>query len=375
MAADSLGRAAADRPHARRAPAAVPAAAAVAAGVAAVAVVDPRKPDTEPDMKIAKAILPAAIAGTLISLTALAQAPAAPATPAAAKPAAAKPAASKAAKSFATAQEAAGALAGALKAANKDELFAVLGPDSRSWVLSGDDVADRADWKKFLDAYEQKNAVQVNGDKAVLEVGNDAWPFPAPIVNKGGKWAFDANAGREEVINRRVGRNELDTIQTLLAVVDAQREYAAGDMDGNGFSDYARRVRSSPGKKDGLYWPDEAGKPQSPLGPLVAEATAEGYGKGQPTGKPQAYHGYHYKLLTSQGKNAPGGAYDYVVGGKLLGGFAVLAYPANYGSSGVMTFLVNHEGVVYEKDLGASTATAAAGMTKFDPDKTWRKAQ
>ena len=321
-------------------------------------------------MKISQAILPAALAAVL-SFTPVAAS--AQAAPAAAKPAA-KPAASKSAKTFASAQEAAAALAAALRAGNRDELFAVLGPDSRSWVLSGDEVADKADWKRFLDAYEQKNAVQVSGEKAVLEVGNDAWPFPAPIVNKGGKWAFDANAGREEVINRRVGRNELDTIQTLLAVVDAQREYAAGDMDGNGFADYARRVRATPGKKDGLYWPDEAGKPPSPLGPLVAEATAEGYGKGQ-AGKPQPYHGYHYKLLTSQGKNAPGGAYDYVVGGKLLGGFALVAYPASYGSSGVMTFVVNHEGVVYEKDLGASTAAVASSMTRFDPDKTWRKAQ
>jgi hypothetical protein len=322
-------------------------------------------------MKISKAILPAALAAVLAFTTVEASAQAA--SPPAAKPAA-KPAASKAARTFASAQEAAGALAAALRAANLDELFAVLGPDSRSWVLSGDNVADKADWKRFLDAYEQKNAVKVSGDKAVLEVGNDAWPFPAPIVNKAGKWAFDANAGREEMINRRVGRNELDTIQTLLAVVDAQREYAAGDLDGNGFADYARRVRSTPGKKDGLYWADQAGKPQSPLGPLVAEAAAEGYGKGQP-GKPQPYHGYHYRQLTSQGKNAAGGAYDYMVGGKLLGGFAVVAYPASYGSSGVMTFVVNHEGVVYEKDLGASTAAVAGAMARFDPDKTWRKAQ
>ena len=322
-------------------------------------------------MKITKAILAAAVAATFASAAIEARAQAA--APAAAKPAAAKPAAKQ--KSFASAQEAAAALASAVRAANKDELFAVVGPDAKSWILSGDDVADRADWKKFLDAYDQKNNLQATGDKAVLEVGNDAWPFPAPIVKgKDGKWAFDAKAGREEVLNRRVGRNELDTIQALLAIVDAQREYAAADLDGNGFADYARKVRSSPGKKDGLYWPDEAGKPQSPLGPLVAEAAAEGYGKDK-SGKPQPYHGYHYKLLTSQGRNASGGAYDYVVGGKLLGGFAVLAYPASYGNSGIMTFVVNHEGVVYEKDLGAGTAAAAAAMTRFDPDKTWRKAQ
>ena len=327
-------------------------------------------------MNIAKTLLALAVAGTFSGaamLDAVAQAPAAPAAakPAAAKPAAAKPAAKQ--KTFATAQEAAAALAAAVRAASVDDVLGVVGPDSRSWIFSGDDVADRADWKRFLDAYDQKNALQATGDKTVLEVGNDSWPFPAPIIKgKDGKWAFDAKAGREEIINRRVGRNELNVMQALLAVVDAQREYAAADPDGNGFADYARKVRSTAGKKDGLYWPDEQGKPQSPLGPLVAAASAEGYGKGT---KPQPYLGYHYKLLTSQGKNAPGGAYDYMVAGKLLGGFGVVAYPANYGTSGVMTFVVNHEGVVYEKDLGAQTASAGSAMTRFDPDKTWRKAQ
>ena len=341
----------------------------VAEVAAVAAVVDFARTDPETLMKLTKSLLAAAVAATFASAALEARAQAAPA---AAQPAASKPAAKQ--KTFASAQDAAAALAGAVRTANKDELFAVVGPDAKAWILSGDDVADRADWKRFLEAYDQKNAVQASGDKAILEVGNDAWPFPAPIVKaKDGKWAFDAKAGREEVLNRRVGRNELDTIQTLLAVVDAQREYAAGDMDGNGFADYARRFRSTPGKKDGLYWPDEAGKPHSPLGALAAEAASEGYGKS--TGKPQAYHGYHYKLLTAQGKNASGGAYDYVVGGKLLGGFAVVAYPASYGNSGIMTFVVNHEGVVHEKDLGAQTAAAAAAMTRYDPDKTWRKAQ
>ena len=193
---------------------------------------------------------------------------------------------------------------------------------------------------------------------------------------RGGQWAFDANAGREELLNRRVGRNELDTIQTLLAIVDAQREYAADDADGNGYADYARRFRSSPGKKDGLYWPDATGKSPSPLGPMVAEAAREGYGKTPPDpAKPVAFHGYHYRILTGQGKDAPGGAYDYLVRDKLLGGFAVVAWPANYGSSGVTTFLVNHDGVVYEKDLGTKTPGIAGTMTRFNPDATWRKAQ
>ena len=259
-------------------------------------------------MKITKTLLAAAMAAAFACgiVETRAQAPAAAAKPAAAKPAAAKQ------KTFATAQEAAAALGAAVRAENVDELFAVLGPDARPWVLSGDNVSDRADWKRFLGAYDQKNVVQGSGDKAILEVGNDAWPFPAPIVKKGDRWAFDATAGREELINRRVGRNELDTIQTLLAIVDAQREYAAADPDGNGFADYARRFRSTAGKKDGLYWPEEAGKPSSPLGPLIATAAREGYGKAA-AGKPAAYHGYHYRLLTSQGKNAAGGAYNYLV--------------------------------------------------------------
>jgi hypothetical protein len=320
-------------------------------------------------MKIANHLLAAALAAGLVSALPAAQAQS-PAAPAANKPAPAKAAARQ--KTFASAKEAAAALAAAVRSANVDELLAVVGPDARPWLFSGDKVADKSDWQRFLAAYDQKNALQTAGDKAVLEVGNDAWPFPAPIVNKGGQWAFDAAAGREEIINRRVGRNELDAIQTLLAVVDAQREYAAGDLDGNGFADYARRVRSTAGKKDGLYWAQEPGKPESPLGPLVAEAAAEGYGKGQ---KPQPYRGYHYKLLTSQGKNAAGGAYDYVVQGKMLGGFGIVAYPATYGTSGVMTFVVNHDGVVFEKDLGKQTGAMAAAMTRFDPDTTWRKAQ
>jgi hypothetical protein len=278
-------------------------------------------------------------------------------------------------RTFATAGEAAAALAEALRAQSPDQLLAVIGPGSASWLFSGDVVADRNDWKTFLAAYDQRNEVEMQGEaKAALKVGRDDWPFPAPIVKRGARWAFDSAAGREEIINRRVGHNELNTIQTLLAVVDAQREYAASDADGNGFADYARRLRSSPGKKDGLYWAQEAGKPQSPLGPLIAVAAAEGYGQQVKSQERAAYHGYRYRLLTSQGKDAPGGAYDYLVGDKLLGGFGVVAYPASYRASGVMTFIVNHEGVVFEKDLGPQTASIAGAMTRFNPDATWRRA-
>ena len=192
-------------------------------------------------------------------------------------------------------------------------------------------------------------------------------------MKKGDKWSFDADAGREEVMNRRVGRNELDTIQTMLAVVDAQREYALKDADGNGLADYAARFRSTPGKKDGLYWPTKEGEPQSPLGPLAAQAVREGYGKNLGVNKPAPFHGYYYRLLTSQGKDAPGGAYDYLVKGRLMGGFAVVAWPASYGNSGVKTFIVSHDGVVHEKDLGPGTAGAAGKMKSYNPDKTWSK--
>ena len=183
----------------------------------------------------------------------------------------------------------------------------IMGPASKSWLFSGDNVADRAEWKKFLDAYDKKNSITTEGDaRAVLNAGDGDWSFPAPLVKQGDRWVFDGNAGREEVLNRRIGRNELDTMQTLLAIVDAQREYAANDANGNGLIDYANKFRSSAGKKDGLYWPTKAGEPQSPLGPLVAQAVREGYGGEVEVRGQRAYHGYHYRLLTGQGKDAPG---------------------------------------------------------------------
>ena len=278
-------------------------------------------------------------------------------------------------KSFTTPEEAAKALVEAVRASNVDGLLEVVGPKSKSWIFTGDKVSDATEWKNFLEAYDKKNAVKKEGDsKAILVIGDD-WPFPAPLVKKGDKWAFDAEAGREEVMNRRVGRNELDTIQTMLAIVDAQREYAAKDADGNGYADYAARFMSTPGKKDGLYWETKEGEPQSPLGPVVAQAVREGYIAMGKARKPAPYNGYYYRILTRQGKDAPGGAYDYMVKGKLFGGFAVVAYPASYGNSGVKSFLVNHEGVVFEKDLGPSSAVEASKMKAYNPDKTWSKVQ
>ena len=297
--------------------------------------------------------------------------------PAAAVPTVKAPAAKTAAqKSFASPEAASKALADAVRARDVQTLLAVVGPASKSWLFSGDAVADRADWAKFLAAYDKKNGIVRKSDtQAVLVVGDDDWPFPAPLEKKGGKWAFDAAAGHEEIINRRIGRNELDTLQTLLAIVDAQREYAAADPDHSGFDAYARRFISSPGKKDGLYWPTPPGTAPSPLGPLVGEATKEGYRLKAGQGRPQPYHGYYYRTLTTQGKDAQGGAFNYLVNGRLIGGFAVVAYPAKHGVSGIMTFIVNYEGTVYEKDLGNSTQDNAEKMTRFNPDKTWKRSQ
>ena len=325
-------------------------------------------------MKIPKHMMLTALAGALAA--ALAIDVAAQAAPAA-KPAATESKPVAAQSTFATPEDAAKALADAVRSHEGKAILTVVGPASKSWLYSGDKVSDENDWKAFLAAYDEKNALQKEGDaKATLTVGKGDWPFPAPIVKKGSKWAFDAEAGREELINRRVGRNELDTIQTMLAVVDAQRDYAASDANGSGFPDYARRFVSSPGKKDGLYWPQEEGKPASPLGPLVAEASSEGYGKKpRKEGERPSFHGYHYRMLSAQGKDAPGGAYEYVVGNRMLGGFGVVAWPSKYGASGVMTFIVNQDGVVYEKDLGAQTPAIAEAMTRFNPDSTWRKSE
>jgi hypothetical protein len=270
---------------------------------------------------------------------------------------------------FAAPEEAVRALADALRNHDHPAILAVVGAGAGQWLFSGDPVADRAEGEKFLAAYDRQHAVKpLADDRAQLLVGDDDWPFPAPLVRKGNGWVFDSAAGKEEITNRRIGRNELDTIQTLLAIVDAQREYAMSDPDGNGLPDYARRFHAEEGKRDGLYWPTASGEKPSPLGPLIASAAREGYSK-----LGAGYHGYRYRILTGQGQAATGGKYDYLVGDKLLGGFAILAYPVKYGVSGIMSFMVSHEGIVYEKSLGKLTATKAERITRFDPDASWRK--
>jgi hypothetical protein len=274
-------------------------------------------------------------------------------------------------KHFASPEDAVAAFVAAVRADNPKALLAVLGPDGKRVAESGDTVADREGRERFAASYDEKHQIVKSSDtQAILETGKDDWPMPIPIVKDASGWRFDTKAGEKEILARRIGRNELDTIQTMLAIVDAQREYYELDPDKSGLLHYAEYFLSRRNLRNGLYYPTKEGEPESPLGDLIAEARAEGYTEAQ--GKPTPYHGYHYRMLTAQGPHAQGGAYSYLAKGKLMGGFAALAYPATWGASGVMTFVVNQDGVVYEKDLGPNTAAIAKAMTKFDPDDTWK---
>lgn len=274
--------------------------------------------------------------------------------------------------SFTSAEEAVTALVTALKSDDIASLKSIFGPKSDELVSSGDPVEDDAGREKFVGMYEQKNRLEVVADKATLYVGEEDWPFAIPVVKVGEQWRFDTVAGQDELLARRIGRNELSVIQVCLAYVDAQREYALQDRNGDGLLAYARKFKSTPGSFDGLYWETKEGDALSPLGPQVAAAQAEGYAASQ-SGKPLPFHGYHFRILEAQGPNAAGGAYEYVANGEMLGGFALVAYPATYGNSGVMTFIVNHDGVVYQKDLGKKTGKIARAMKAFDTDGTWTK--
>jgi hypothetical protein len=277
-------------------------------------------------------------------------------------------------KSFKSPEEAVKALIDAVKGNDSKELLTIFGPEGKELISSGDEVADKRGRVLFFRAYEEtKKLVNENDTKVILHVGNQEWPFPIPVIMKGENWFFDTKAGKEEILNRRIGRNELNALKVCLAYVDAQREYVLKDRDGNKLMEYAQRFVSDKGKKNGLYWEAKEGEEQSPLGPLVAKAAKEGYTGKKSGNKPTPYHGYHYKILKAQGKNAKGGEYDYTVKGKMIGGFALVAYPAEYGNAGVMTFIVNQDSVVYEKDLGKDTEKIAAAIKKFDPDNTWKK--
>lgn len=273
-------------------------------------------------------------------------------------------------KTFSSPEEGVKALIDATKKDDVKAMLEILGPDAKPFLVTADSVSDRETREGFVKSYEESNKLVKSGDtKAVLEVGKDEWPFPIPLVKENAGWRFDTQEGKEEIINRRIGRNELDVIQVSLAFVDAEREYYQRDPDGDKLLQYAQKFLSTKGKRDGLYWQTKPDEQPSPLGPAVAEARAAGYQRSE--GKPLAYHGYYYKILTGQGKDASGGAYDYITRGKMIGGFGMVAYPAQYGISGIMTFIVNHDGVVYQKDLGANTTSVAQSMTRFNPDKTW----
>ena len=236
----------------------------------------------------------------------------------------------------------------------------VLGADWKRFLPT--DEIGRADLQAFLSAWDKAHQVVASGqDKAVLAVGDDGWTLPIPLVMKGGTWRFDPRAGADEMRTRRIGRNELAAMQAVLAYFDAQREYAQRDRDGDGVLSYARKFASTPGQRDGLYWPDDA-QGESPLGPRFGGVRA---GEG--------YHGYHYKILSAQGKDAPGGAYDYIIGNRMRAGFALVAWPIRYGDTGVTSFMISHEGVLYQSDLGPSSAVIARDMKTFNPDSTWSK--
>jgi hypothetical protein len=269
--------------------------------------------------------------------------------------------------SFASAEDAVSALIEAGRKGDIGQLQAIFGPGSEAIVSSGDEVADRTAREGFLAQYDAKHSLVPEGDERVtLQVGGDDWPFPVPVMRRGDAWYFDGAEGADEIVYRRIGRNELGAIAVSRGYVEAQHEYAAVDHDGEGAGIYAQKLVSDPGTQNGLYWESAEGEPQSPVGPFVAHAAAEGYRAGS-----GEYHGYRYRPLFRQTDNTSGGALEYFDKGVLKNGFALIAWPAEYGASGAMTFIVNYDGVVFQKDLGDNTDAAVAAIDAYDPDSTW----
>ena len=272
---------------------------------------------------------------------------------------------------FGTPLAAVDALAAAVKKQNDAALLTLFGAGADDMLHSGDPVQDRQAFARFSERMDQKIALVRQADGMIaLELGKDDWPFPIPLQHGANGWYFDTAAGRDELFNRRIGANELHTLGVVRAYVEAQYEFAKLDPDGDGKAGYADRLLSSEGKKDGLYWPAAPGQAESPMGPLVAAAAAEGYRKDDRKAG-NSYHGYHYKLLTSQGAAAPGGAHSYIKDGALSRGFGLIAYPAEYGESGIMTFIVNQQGIVFQKDLGKDTPKLVAEIDAYDPGAGW----
>jgi hypothetical protein len=269
---------------------------------------------------------------------------------------------------FATPEAAVDAMVAALEKQDKDALSRILGPDGVEILSSGDPVSDAGDRDEFLAAYKAKHALKADGERKTLVIGTDDWPFPIPVAKQGDKWYLDTAAGADELIYRRIGENELGAIAVSRGYVDAQKEYASLGRDGGEPGVYAMKILSDASRQNGLYWPTSEGEDPSPIGAFVAEAAAEGYR----TETASAYHGYRYRLLYRQGDKAAGGAKDYFVDGRLTGGFAMIAWPADYGNSGVKSFLINQDGTVFEKDLGETTEEAAAAIDSFNPDEGWK---
>jgi hypothetical protein len=276
-------------------------------------------------------------------------------------------------RTFASPDAAVRALHDAVKASNVDEVFAIFGQDGQTLASASDPATARVNREVFIAAMaEGWHLVKAGETRRTLVIGNENWPFPVPIVKSGTTWRFDTKAGKEEVLARRIGRNEIATIETCRAYVSAQRRYAADAHDGKPSGLYAMMFTSAPGKHNGLYWPTTRGEKRSPLGDLVAAATGDAEGN-RATGTP--FQGYYFRILTAQGAHAGGGAKSYVVNGELAGGFALIAWPAQYDATGVMTFIVNQDGIIRQKDLGTDTATRAAAIAAYDPDATWHEAR
>jgi stage V sporulation protein SpoVS len=272
---------------------------------------------------------------------------------------------------FGSPDEAVKALVAAAKAGDRAGVDAIFGPGVKD-LLSGDEKQDAIEFAAFAKSLGQyARLVKKADDRYVINIGAQNWPMPIPLVRAADTWFFDTAAGKEEVLSRRIGKDEITAIGVCRAYVVAQREYASEDRDGSGVLRYAEKLRSTPGEKDGLYWRASSDEEQSPFGPLVAEARAEGYGRTTAEGEPQPFHGYLFKILTAQGAAAPGGAYDYVINGNMVAGFALVAYPAHWGESGIMTFIVNQSGKVYECNFGAESAEIALAMSSFNPEAGW----
>jgi hypothetical protein len=276
-------------------------------------------------------------------------------------------------ETFPTAEDAVVAMVDALKADDKQKLLSIFGPEVREVTSSDNAAADRNGRELFLAAYNERAQLLGNSTKKTLLVGGEEWPFPIPLARGAGGWKFETKLGLQELRNRRIGRDELATIRTCHEYVEAQKEYAQTGHDGKPAGAFAQKFASDSGKQNGLYWKVEEGQEPSPLGDLAAEAAAEGYKRG--TDKPNPFRGYYFRILTAQGANAKGGAKSYLVNGEMRGGFAMIAFPAEHGASGVMTFLVSGDGIVFQKDLGAETAKIAAEIKEYNPDKTWMKAE